>query len=306
MSEVRLVFLGTGSGRPTLRRNVSGMFLQYGGESLLFDCGEGTQIQMQKASVRPGKLAAILITHFHGDHINGLPGFLGTLGLGGHEGELAVVAPRGIDRYFQTLRELRVLSHEELVTTSEAERGVVFRGCDYTVSACQLRHRIPAFGYLFREDDRPGRFDVDTAVALGVRPGPDFGKLQRGQALALADGSVVTPEQVLGPTRTGRSVAYICDTRPCDEVVRFVQDVDILVHEATYLHALQEQAARRGHSTVLEAAMVARDAGVRRLILTHISPKHGSNRELLDEARSVFPNVEVAEDFKEFVLPVPE
>jgi ribonuclease Z len=306
MSDLRIVFLGTGSGRPTLRRNVSAMHLQYGGEGLLFDCGEGTQMQIQKAPVRPGRMAAILITHFHGDHINGLPGFLGTLALGGHEGSVTVVAPRGIDRYFQTLRDLRILSNEEVYTTREAERGEVFRGDGYSVHACHLRHRIPTFGYLFREDDRPGRFDVEAAVALGVRPGPDFGRLQRGQTLTLADGREVLPSDVMGPTRKGRSVAYMCDTRPSDEVVRFVQGVDLLIHEATYLHELQEQAARRGHSTVLEAAQVARDAGVGQLILTHISPKHGHNREILDEARRVFPNTEIAEDFREFSLPVPE
>lgn len=306
MSELRLVFLGTGSGRPTMRRNVSALHVQYDGEGLLFDCGEGTQMQMQRSPVRPRKMAGIFITHFHGDHINGLPGLVGSMALEGHEEELTIVAPRGIDRYFQTLRDLRVFGGEPIYRLQEAARGEVFRGRGYTVSACCLRHRIPTFGFKFEEDDRPGRFDLERARELGVPAGPMFGRLQRGEPVELSDGRVVTPSQVLGPTRKGRSFAYICDTRPSAEVVEFVTGVDILIHEATYLHSLAADAAKRGHSTVLEAATVARDAGVGELFLTHISPKHGSNRELLQEARSVFPHVHVAEDFREITMPVPE
>jgi ribonuclease Z len=306
MSELRRVFLGTGSGRPTLRRNVSALHVQYEGEGLLFDCGEGTQVQMQRSPVRPRKMSGIFITHFHGDHINGLPGLLGTMALEGHEDPLLVVAPRGIDRYFATLRELRVMGGEAMFRTREAARGEVFRGTGYRVSACMLRHRIPAFGYRFDEDDRLGRFDVEKAKAAGVPAGPLFGQLQRGQDVTLPDGRLVLSTDVVGPTRKGRSFAYICDTRPSDEVADFVKGVDILIHEATYLHELREDAARRGHSTVLEAATIAARAEVGQLFLTHISPKHGSNRELIQEARTVFPSLDVAEDFREITMPVPE
>jgi ribonuclease Z len=306
MAELRLVFLGTGSGKPTLARNVAAVHLHYDGDGVLFDCGEGTQTQMLRAPVRPSRLAAICLTHFHGDHINGLPGFLGTMGISGIDRPLTIVAPRGIDRYLRTLQELRVLSRLDRITTREAEPGLVFQGDGWQVQACVLRHRVPTFGYLFVEDDRPGRFDLAAATALGVRPGPDFGRLQRGETVAAQDGTPVRPGQVLGPTRPGRRVAYISDTRPCDEAVALAQGADILIHEATYLHRHRSDAVQRGHSTVREAAEVAARAGVRHLILTHISPKHLSHNELLQEARAVFEPVSLAQDFAEYSLPVPE
>lgn len=306
MSELRITFLGTGSGRPTPRRGSAAVYLQYAGQSVLFDCGEGTQLQLLRAGVRTSRLHAVCITHFHGDHVNGLPGFLGTMGLNGHRDALAVVGPPGLDRYFATLRELAILRPAFPVRVVRADAdGAVVSGDGWTICACPLDHRVPAWGYQFIEDDHVGRFDVERARSLGVSPGPDFGRLQRGESLTLQDGSVVSPEQVLGPSRPGRRIAYISDTRPSAQVVRFVEGADVLVHEATYLDELREQAYERGHSTVVEAATVARDAGVERLILTHISPKHVRSREILREARAVFPATELAEDLKEFELEVP-
>ncbi len=303
--ELKLTFLGTGSGRPTPRRNVAGLFLQYGSDALQFDCGEGSQMQVLRAGLKTSRLRAICITHFHGDHINGLPGYLGTMGLNGHEEPLTIAGPRGLDRYLHTLRELAILRPAFPLDVVDNNAGVVFEGEGYTIDAVRVRHRIKTHAFRFREHDLVGRFDVEAARSLGVTPGPDFGKLQRGLSVETPDGTVVRPEQVLGKPRRGRVVCYATDTRPCDAVIEFAADADILIHEATYLGALADQAHARGHSTVREAAEVAREAGVGRLILTHVSPKHTSRREIVDEARAIFPESVLAEDLDSFDVDVP-
>ncbi len=305
MSELKITFLGTSSGRPTPRRGCAAISLQYGADMILFDCGEGTQLQVLKAGVRTSKLQAICITHFHGDHINGLPGLLGTMGLSGHRSPVTISSPPGLPSYFQTLRKLSILRPSFPVRTVSNADGVVFQRGNYRVTAFPLVHRVPTWGFRFDEDDLPGRFDLARARALGIPAGPLYGRLQRGETITLEDGRQFSPGDVLGPTRRGRSVAYISDTRPSDDVAEFVAGVDILVHESTYLHEHQDQARERDHSTTIEAARVAKRAGVKRLILTHISPKHMKRKPLLTEARSVFTNTELAEDFDVFEVPIP-
>lgn len=306
MSELRFVFLGTSSGRPTPRRSLSAVYLQYGGDSILFDCGEGTQLQMLRAGARSSRLVAVAISHFHGDHVNGLPGFLGTMGLSGHEGALRVIGPRGIEKYFGTLRELGILRPQFPLEFVLNEAGLVVDEPSYLVETVRTDHRLVTHGYIFRERDLAGRFDLARARELGIPAGPLYGQLQRGQAVTLADGRTIASSEVMGPTRRGRSVAYIPDTRPSQRVVEAVRGVDVLIHEATYTQEFADQAVERKHSTAVEAAMVAHGAGVKQLILTHISPKLGNGRALLDEARAIFPNTELADDLSEFGVPVPE
>ncbi len=305
MSELKIVFLGTGSGRPTPRRNVSSVFLQYGGDAVLFDCGECAQIQMQRTSAKSSRLVAIALSHFHGDHVNGLPGFIGTMGLNGHEDALTLIGPKGTERWLRALHEVHILRPGFPLDVVENDERELFRGDGFGITGVRLRHRIPTHGFIFREDDLPGRFDLKRAAAAGVPPGPLFGRLQSGNSVTLEDGSVVEPADVLGPARRGRSIAYMCDTRPSDRVVEAVRGVDILVHEATYLHELAHQARERGHSTVRQAAEIAERAGVGQLVLTHISPKHTRRKPILAEAREVFPNSALAEDLAEFSVPIP-
>ena len=304
MSELKIVFLGTGSGRPTLRRNVASVFVQYGGDAVLFDCGESTQMQVQRAGVRTSRLVAIALSHFHGDHVNGLPGFIGTMGLNGHEEPVALIGPKGTSKWLRALHEVHILRPSFPLHLVENDEGELFRGEGFSIDGVRLRHRIPTHGFIFREDDQPGRFDVAKASALGVPAGPLFGKLQKGESVTLENGDVVSPDAVLGPTRRGRSVAYISDTRPSNRVVEAVQGVDVLIHEATYLHELADQARERGHSTVRQAAEIAAKADVGQLILTHVSPKFGRRKPILAEAREVFDNVALAEDLDEFALPI--
>lgn len=306
MEKLTIHFLGTGSARPSLRRHTASVVITYGGDALMFDCGEGTQTQCIRAGIRTSRLQAILLSHFHGDHLNGLPGLIGTMGLQGHRDPLTVVGGTGLKRYFKTLRSISALHPSfplELVHSGDEE---VFRTPRYRITTCPLRHRVPCRGFLLEEFDLPGRFDVERAEASGVPRGPLWGRLQDGQSVTLDDGTTVEPSDVLGESRPGRRVAYITDTRPSDAVVDFVRGADVLIHEATYLHEHADQACERGHSTVRQAAEIAKAAGVRRLILTHISTKHVHNRPIEKEAQRVFSHSVLANDLDSFVVEVPQ
>lgn len=306
MSELRIVTLGTSSGKPTPSRNVSALAIMLDGVLVLFDCGEGTQLQITRAGLRPSRLAVVCISHFHGDHINGLPGFLSTLALNQHDKSVTVAGPRGLSEYFGTLRRLGVLVPRYRVRLEEISReGEVYCGDRFRIRSARVEHRIETWGFRFDEHDKPGRFDLEMAKALGVPPGPLFGKLQRGENVTLSDGSVVRPEQVLGAQRPGRSVAYVTDTRPCAAAIDLAQNVDVLIHEGTYGPELTEDAHKRGHCTVVDAAQTALRAGARRLIITHLSPKHHDIGPLLKAARAVFPETVIAQDLNSFTIPVP-
>ena len=307
MSELRIVTLGTSSGKPTLSRNVAAVAIMLDGVLALFDCGEGTQLQITHAGLRPSKLAVVCITHFHGDHVNGLPGFLSTLALSQHDRAVTVAGPIGLCDYFATLRRLGILAPRYRVHLEELSHDTVLFDRDrFRIRCARVEHRIETWGYRFEEYDRPGRFDVDAAKALGVRSGPLFGKLQQGKEITLDDGSVIRPDQVLGPPRPGRSVAYVTDTRPCTAAIDLARNVDLLVHEGTYGPELAEEARKRGHCTVVDAAQVAASAGAKQLVITHLSPKHYDIGPLIQAAREVFPATVIARDLDSFTIPVPE
>lgn len=299
---ITITTLGTGSGKPTLVRNVSATTLQRDGDMVLFDCGEGTQIQFQRAKLRTSRLRVICITHMHGDHLNGLPGLLGTMALNHHEGTLTLVGPAGVRDYLNVLTRHHVYfpSFEMVFVPLIKAGGEVFRNDHFRIEALPLRHRIPTWGFRWIEHDKPGRFDLDAARALGIPSGPLFGKLQRGETITLDDGRHIHPDQVLGPTRPGKVVAYCTDTSPCDNAVALGQNADVMIHEGTFAPELGQQARQRGHSTVTQAARAAKRAQAKRLIITHISPKHTDSRALQAAAREVFPNTVLAHDLKAF------
>lgn len=310
MQELKIVFLGTSSARPTPKRNTAALALVYGGETILFDCGEGTQIQIMKSEVRASRFRAICLTHFHGDHVNGLPGLIGTMGLNGRRDPLELVAPRGTDRWLATLRQLGILNPSFRLGLIDhrgenADSDIVLRGANWRVRSCAADHRVPCVAFRFEEDDLPGRFDLDAARALGIPAGPLYGRLQRGESVELPDGRVINSEEVMGTTRRGRSVVYITDTRPTDALVSFAEGADLLIHEATYSDDEAAMAEERYHSTARQAAQVARDAGVAQLYLTHFSTRFAATSPLVAEARAVFPATKAAREFREIVLPVP-
>jgi ribonuclease Z len=303
---MRVIPLGTSSGKPTLRRNVSALALVRESEWLLFDCGEGTQMQVSRARINPNRLSAIFITHLHGDHFNGLSGLLSTMGLDRREKGLALMGPRGIREYLDTLARLKILyvnyplMLRELGAADLSDGpGLVYEAERYTVSARPLDHRVFALGYRVEERPRPGRFNLERARALGVPEGPLFGRLQTGEDVRLADGRVIHPSDVLGPPRPGKAVAYCTDTRPCAAAVELARGVDLLVHEATFTEELADEAREFGHSTAAQAATIAREAGARRLLITHFSSRYPDATPLLEEARAIFPDTMLAEDLME-------
>ncbi len=297
---VKVVFLGTGSGKPMPQRGVSSVALFREGKMYMFDCGEATQIQLSKSSLRPGALEAVFLTHFHGDHVNGLPGFVGSLTLNRREDPLDIYGPQGLNHWLKTLRDLHILWPSFPVHARENDTpGVVMERSDFHVEVARLRHRVETWGYALVEKDRPGRFDLERARELGIPPGPMYGELQRGHDVELDDGRTITPDQVLGPARPGLKIAYVTDTSPCDGAVELARDADLLIHEATYAAGDERLAHERGHSTAADAAHCAQQAGAKRLILTHISQKYLRLDEIAAGARKIFPNTQVAHDLME-------
>ena len=300
---MRVIPLGTSSGKPTLKRNVSALAVAREAEWLLFDCGEGTQMQITRAGLSPSRLSAVFITHLHGDHFNGLPGLLSTMGLDRRTRGLGLTGPQGIREYLNLLERLRVafLTYpvELRQFNSLAESTVVYETAEYSVSALALDHRLFALGYRIDERPRLGRFNVEQARKLGVPEGPLWGRLQSGEDVRLVDDSVVRSSDVMGAERPGKSVAYCLDTRPCAMAVQLARNVDLLIHEATYTEEFASEAQQYGHSTAAQAARTARDAGARRLLITHFSTRFPDPTPLLEEARAIFPDTILAEDLME-------
>lgn len=289
---------------PTLRRSMPSVALVREGELFLFDCGEGAQMRFRNARLRFSRLRWVLISHLHGDHVLGLMGLLMSLQMSEHHDEVRIVGPSGI-RDFVTVNK-RLLRTDfaypiEIVELTEPG-GVIHDGPEYVIEAARLQHRVPTYGYAVAEKDRPGVFNVTAARALGVPEGPLWGRLQRGETLTLEDGSVVRPEQVLGPPRPGLRVAYITDTRPCEHARVLARGADLLIHEATFGAELAEEAVRKRHSTSVEAAETALAAGAKRLVLTHFSPRYLDTEPLLAEAAERFGEVAVATDGLEITL----
>lgn len=288
MSILRLTFLGTSAAMPTLHRNVSGLAVKADGDLLLFDCGEGSQRQM----IRFGtgfSVDAVFFTHFHADHYLGIIGFLRTLGMGGREQPLTLYGPAPAKKILDAAIHLGVERLAFPVDIQELRGGEFLQRKGYGIRAVRVDHRVNALGYALEEDVRPGRFDPEAAKALGVASGPDFGKLQKGLTVALADGTEVKPEQVMGVARSGRKVVISGDTRPCATMVEASRNADLLVHEATFSDDEQARALETRHSTAREAAKVGHEAKVKRLVLTHLSSRHDVDpRPLLEQAKQEY------------------
>ena len=296
--ELSIFFAGTGGSVPTARRGLPAILVRRGGDRILFDCGEGTQRQLV-SSVGLADLTEIFLTHFHADHWLGLPGLLKTFDLRGRDRPLAIHGPAGLESLISlALRMGGRVSFE--LRIFELEPGEVVRRDGYNIAPIAVSHRGRAFGYVLYEDERPGEFHPETAVALGLEPGPEFGRVQRGETVR-----GVSPEQVVGPPREGRKLVLSGDTRPCEALRIAAHGADVLVHEATFAEEERERAKENGHSTAREAAELARAAEVRLLALNHISTRHPPGL-LRDEARAVFEPTVVPRDFDTIELPFPE
>ena len=302
--DLLVTFLGTSASVPTRARGTAATLIARGGERWLVDCGEGTQRQLLRSGLGLVDVDVILLTHLHGDHVLGLPGFVKTYGLRGRERPLRVVGPRGLRELVDRLGGIIGRTPYPLVI-EEATAETVHEADGAVIESFHTDHSVSSLGYVLVEDNRPGAFDVAAATTLGVAPGQLFGRLQRGETVALDGGSVVRPDQVLGPERAGRSLVISGDTRPCESTAAAAHGADLLVHEATFLHTELDRALETRHSTAREAAELGRAAGVRLLALTHLSSRF-MPREARAEAEAVFPDVVVPRDFDQVELPFRE
>ncbi len=296
--DLSLFFAGTAGSVPSARRGLPALLVRRGGERILIDCGEGTQRQLVR-SVGLADLTDVFLTHLHADHWLGLPGMLKSFELRDRDKPLTIHGPPGTTALLERMRPVYGRPRYGL-TIRDLQADEAVRRDDLQIVPFAVRHRGTAFGYVLAEDDRPGRFDAELATRLGVTPGPDFGRLQRGETVA-----GVAPEQVMGEARRGRRVVVTGDTAPTDAVVVAAHRADLLVHEATFLHEDVDRAAATLHSTARQAAQVAADAEVRLLALVHISSRY-SGGEIRDEARAVFADTEVPRDFDTIEVPLPE
>jgi ribonuclease Z len=300
--DLSVAFLGTGGAVPSARRNTASLLVARGGERLLFDCGEGTQRQMQR-SLGLVQVDAIFFTHFHADHFLGLPGLLKTYDLTERERPLTIYGPRGLRDLIQSLGRVigKVGYKVELV---ELEAGDTVRRDGAEVRAFPVEHSVRAHGYALVEADRPGRFDPEVAKQLGVAEGPDFAVLQRGEAVQGSLGPV-QPADVMGAARPGRTIVITGDTAPCRATVEAARGAELLVHDASFAEEEAQRAADTGHSTVGQAAAVAREAEVKLLALVHISSRYHVGK-VLDEAKEVFEPTIAPRDFDLIDIPFSE
>jgi ribonuclease Z len=302
--DLDVVFLGTSGSMPTAKRALPATLVRRGGERLLFDCGEGTQRQLLRSDIGLVELDEIFLSHFHADHYLGLPGMLKTFALRGREVPLTIYGPSGMGDLLGSLRRIfgrlpYVVSAVELEPGDKLTRG------EYRIAAFAVDHGVSGIGYALVEDERPGRFDVEVADRLGVPSGRERGVLQGGDPVTVADGRVVTPEEVLGAPRAGRKVVLAGDTAPAASVVEAAAGADLLVHEATFLADERARARETSHSTAGEAALVGQEAAVRLLALTHVSTRYFGH-QVIEEAGQIFPATVVPRDFDLVTIPFPE
>jgi ribonuclease Z len=300
--DLSVLFLGTAGSMPTVQRAPASLLIRRGGDRLLIDCGEGTQRQLLRSVGLPD-IEHVFLTHFHADHFLGLPGMLKTFALRGRTTPLTIHGPRGLDTLMSDLRRIYgKLTYEVRLVELAPNQAVELDG--YRVGAYAVEHRTEALGYALVEDERPGRFDPARAAELSVEPGPQFGLLQRGQAVE-AGGRTVHPGEVMGESRPGRKVVVTGDTEPCESTVAIAHQAELLVHDGTFADEEVDRARQTGHSTARQAAEVARAAEVSMLALTHLSSRYFAP-VIEKEASAVFEPSVVPRDFDVIEVPYRE
>ncbi|HBV39802.1 MAG TPA: ribonuclease Z [Erwinia sp.] len=304
---MELLFLGTGAGTPSRQRNVTSIALNLQGVrsgSWLFDCGEGTQHQILRSTVKPGKLEKIFITHLHGDHIFGLPGLLTSRSMNGISEAITLYGPPGIKAFVEMSLSLSGSWLTFPLEIVEIGAGELFSDEHFRVTAYPLTHPMECYGFRIEEHDRPGTLDAERLLADGIKPGRLFQQLKQGKTVTLEDGRVVDGSRYLGPAIKGRTLAIFGDTAPTAEASTLAANADVVVHEATLEVAMEEKANSRGHSSTVQAATVAKEARAKKLIVTHLSSRYlrEDTERLLAECREIFPATEMAHDFALFPL----
>jgi ribonuclease Z len=304
---MKIVLLGTSSAVPTLTRGLSATALIRDGDIFLFDCGEGTQLQLMRSGVKRSRIHSIFIGHLHGDHLYGIAGLLSTLHLDGRETPLNVFGPEGLRNFLNASFRTSDLQFTFKLTVQEFPRGYRGRVLDeeeFFVDALPLDHSIFCLGWRFQEKPKPGIFNLERAQELGIPRGPLYGKLQHGESIRLEDGRMITPDMVLGETRQGKSVVYCLDTQFSERSIQLADKCTALIHETTFGPDAIDMARERKHSTMEDAARVAKEAAVQTLIATHFSSRYDGRQvaQIRDEARGTFENIVAGRDLLEIEI----
>ncbi len=291
---IDITFLGTSCMQPTKTRNHSSFLLQFNTENILFDCGEGTQRQLRIAGLKPAKITRLLISHWHGDHVFGIPGLLSSMGADQFAKKLYIYGPEGSKKYLEYL--LKSFAAKDVIEfeVKEVSSGVFFENEEFKLEAQPLRHSTPCVGFAFVEKDRL-RVDIGKANKMGLKEGPSLGKLQHGEDIVV-NGKKIKSKDVTYLVK-GRKISYVADTIPCTGANKLAKDADLLMSEGTHLSDISEKTEKYMHLTVKDAALLASENNAKKLIITHISPRYKSTADIVTEARTYFDNTIVAEDF---------
>ncbi len=304
---LRVVFLGTSGSVPTLKRSLPSVVVQCPRDQWMFDCGENVQRQMMATKISFHRKMKVFITHLHGDHVLGLPGLLQTMALMDRKEPVQIYGPSGIKDFLVCTKETLNFGLNYPVEINQIlSEGVVCDEEEYQVTATKSNHAVESYAYAFVEKPRPGKFYPKQALALGVAAGELWSKLQRGEEITLANDEVVKPSDVMGPMRAGRKIIYTGDTKPFEAFAKFAAGADLVIHDCTFDDSLIEKAGVDGHSTPSQAAEQAKAANAKQLVLSHISARYPNAGLLLEQAKKIFPNSVLAEDFMEIELPLSE
>ena len=304
---IRVVFLGTSGSVPTLKRSLPCTVIQCPKDQWMFDCGENVQHQMMGAKISFHRKMKIFISHLHGDHVLGLPGLLQTMALMERKEPLQVYGPVGLAKFLLCTKETLNFGLNYPVEIYEIQsEGIIVDEGEYQVTATKNNHAVAGYCFAFIEKPRAGKFYPKKAQALGIPQGELWSKLQSGQEVTAPNGKTVKPGDVMGPLRAGRKIVYTGDTKPFEAFAKFAADADLVIHDCTFDDSLYERADKDGHSTPSQAASQAKAANAKRLVLSHISARYPDASQLLEQAKKVFPNTVLAEDFMELELPLNE
>jgi ribonuclease Z len=299
---VKVTFLGTGGSVPTKKRNLPSLAVRTDGGLVMFDCGEGTQKQFLIAKLGFNREMRILISHMHADHILGIPGILHSMSFMGRSRDLEIYGPPGICEFVKCTTETVKFRPMFPIRTVEVHAGTIARTDSYAIKAAWADHSVPCLAYSLTENDKPGRFHPAKARELGVPKGPLWKTLQMGKPVKVGRRRI-DASRVVDPPRKGLKITYGVDTRPCERVIELASGSDLLIHDGMFSSDASERAREYGHSTVVEAAKIAKRSHSRNLALTHFSAIYADTSQLLAEAKAIFPRTIVAEDLRSLELP---
>jgi ribonuclease Z len=291
---VEITFLGTSCMQPTKERNHPSFLLRFNEENILFDCGEGTQRQLRIAGLKPAKITRLLISHWHGDHVFGIPGLMSSMGADQFAKKLYIYGPKGSKKYLENM--LKGFAAKDIIEyeIKEVEKGVFFENDDFCLEAQPLKHSADCIGFAFLEKDRL-RINTVKAEKLGLKEGPILGKLQKGESVTF-NGKKIKPSDVAYEVK-GKKISYIADTLPCTGANKLAKEADVLVSEGTHLDELREKTEKYMHLTIKDAALIASQNNAKKLVITHLSQRYKSTAEVIEEARQYFDETVIAEDF---------